>query len=333
MSPRPDDTTRTDAIGWHIRLRDGTAEDWEAFTHWLEADPAHNAAYEAVLAEDFALDSAFQAASTPSLAANDDAANDGATHDSDDARPAHRPARRWMVTLAAIAALFVATLLAWPMLAPSSTFYPIETQPGETRTIALGDGGEIALNGGTRVMLDRANPRYAALESGEARFRVIHDAANPFTLHLGDRQLVDVGTVFNVMRGDDGVLVEVKEGAVRYDPAAAAIDLTAGQTLRAPADGQPAVIGRKPVDLIGTWREGRLSYRDATIAAVAQDLSRSIGLPVAVAPDIAGQRFTGTIQLDTDRTRLIQRVGALLAVDARQVDSGWRLSAANRAPR
>lgn len=332
MSPKPDETARIDAIGWHIRLRDGVAEDWEAFTQWLEADPAHNAAYDAVVAEDFVLDTAFHAAGTPSpisIAANDDAPGDN----DDDARPAHSSARRWMVTLAALAALFVATLLAWPMLAPSSTVYPVETRPGETRMIALSDGGEIALNGGTRVMLDRANPRYAALESGEARFRIVHDAANPFTLHLGDRQLVDVGTVFNVMRNDGGVLVEVQEGAVRYDPATAAIDLKAGQTLRAPADGKPAVVGSKPTELIGTWREGRLSYRNATIAAVAQDLSRSIGLPVAVAPEIAGQHFTGTIQLDTDRTRLIQTVGALLAVDARQVDSGWRLSAANRASR
>ena len=35
------DRIDAEAIGWVIRLRDGSAADWEAFTVWLEADSAH----------------------------------------------------------------------------------------------------------------------------------------------------------------------------------------------------------------------------------------------------------------------------------------------------
>src|SRR5690349_12950149 len=40
------ETIEEQAIAWVIRLRSADAEDWEAFTLWLEADPARAAAYE-----------------------------------------------------------------------------------------------------------------------------------------------------------------------------------------------------------------------------------------------------------------------------------------------
>ena len=42
MTDRRDDI-EAEAIGWVIRLRDSGADDWSAFTDWLEADPAHHA--------------------------------------------------------------------------------------------------------------------------------------------------------------------------------------------------------------------------------------------------------------------------------------------------
>ncbi|MGK3796933.1 FecR/PupR family sigma factor regulator, partial [Enterococcus faecium] len=36
------------AIAWHVRQADMSADDWEAFTLWLEADPAHAATFDRV---------------------------------------------------------------------------------------------------------------------------------------------------------------------------------------------------------------------------------------------------------------------------------------------
>ena len=52
MSERNFDELRETATAWHLRLETATQEDWLAFTDWLEADPAHNLAYEQVLAEE-----------------------------------------------------------------------------------------------------------------------------------------------------------------------------------------------------------------------------------------------------------------------------------------
>ena len=60
-----------EVIDWLIRLRDGATADWEAFTLWLEADPAHGETYDAVALADRDLD----IAPAPITAANDDAAD------------------------------------------------------------------------------------------------------------------------------------------------------------------------------------------------------------------------------------------------------------------
>lgn len=37
---------------WAVRVGDPAFDDWDALTRWLEADPAHLAAYEAAVADE-----------------------------------------------------------------------------------------------------------------------------------------------------------------------------------------------------------------------------------------------------------------------------------------
>ena len=47
-----DERIEQEAIDWLVRLGEADAGEWEAFTLWLEADPAHAARYEALAAAD-----------------------------------------------------------------------------------------------------------------------------------------------------------------------------------------------------------------------------------------------------------------------------------------
>src|SRR6185436_8428609 len=105
--------------------------------------------------------------------------------------------------------------------------YEVATAAGEQRSVPLGDGSVVALNGGTRLILDRRNPRFAELAAGEATFTIRHDSAAPFVVAAGEHRIHDLGTAFNMVHEGDRLVVEVIEGAVRYDPHAAAISLTA----------------------------------------------------------------------------------------------------------
>ena len=67
-----------EAVGWFVRQRDPAHADWPAFTAWLEADPAHAAAYDRVAIADAAMIEAL--AARPLAADRPDAApaNDNA---------------------------------------------------------------------------------------------------------------------------------------------------------------------------------------------------------------------------------------------------------------
>lgn len=56
MDPETQNTLRSRAIEWHVRLRDGDDTTWDAFTDWLAQDPNHREAYDAIEAIDLAIE-------------------------------------------------------------------------------------------------------------------------------------------------------------------------------------------------------------------------------------------------------------------------------------
>jgi transmembrane sensor len=240
-----------------------------------------------------------------------------------------RPHRlRWVgagVGLATAAAA-VAVFFAQPGRAPDAAF-EIVTAPGQQRSVKLVDGTRIALNGGTNIAVDRQNPRIATLRSGEATFSVIHDDKAPFRVSVGTGQIEDVGTVFNVVAAGKTVTLDVKEGSVRYMVGAADVPLRRGQSLTDTGAGGSLVVKAKQADAIASWQTGRLDYDMQSFAVVAQDLSRNLGIPVVADASLAGRQFSGTLQIDRDRTRFFARLGDLLGVKTQPHGKGWQLSA------
>lgn len=293
------------ALGWAIRVADPEFADWDGFTLWLEADPARAECYDAAVA---ALAEAEQrVAATPSPAPVEDFVR----------RSSLRP--RWAGAAVAAALVGAIGLGVWTERARP---YAVETAAGGQRTVELPDGSEIVLAGGSRVELDRAEPRFAAVTRGEMLFRVRHDAARPFRVRVGTLEMTDLGTVFDVKRGDQATRIAVAEGAVMVDPDGAALRLDPGQAVLATGTR----LQRLTVEpaSVGGWRDGWLAFDGATLAEVASDLSRHLARPVTVAPAIAGRPFRGTLD--------VRRIGGdpvllgnLLDVRVRQHDGGWTL--------
>jgi transmembrane sensor len=311
----PADTALLDeAIAWRLRLDAADESGWEQFTEWLEADPRHNDAYEAVMAD--------EAAWTPVLAqsaAADEA--DGALAVGAGGQAASAPPRwRWAAAAAGIAA----TALVAVELNTADATYAIETAPGETRTVALPGGSTVELNGGSRIVLDRDNPRRAKLAAGEARFTVVHDPAHPFVVSVGDRRLVDLGTRFNVVHGTDGMRVGVAAGAVRYEGLGRPVELHAGEVLS--ERGGVVRFAARPAETIGSWAHGALIYDEARLAEVASDLSRGLGVRVDVAPALADERFSGVIQTTGGKAQVKPVLGPLLRVKVEDRGGTWHLS-------
>lgn len=302
-----------EALGWVIQTRDPEFSDWDGFTAWLEADPAHASAYDALMLADSALDRLVpsEPVAMPPIAANDPGV------------PSRRPLR-WIGGGAVAAALVAAVSLG---VANRSDIYRVTTRPGEIRVIALDDGTKVELNGGTTMRFDRKDARFAALDAGEAAFTVRHDEANPFRVTVGDAVFEDAGTVFNIVRTKAATRIGVSEGKVIYNPQAEAIALPAGRALADDAQGL-RVMDIAPA-AVASWRQGQLVYSNAPVTQVAEDAARSLGLTVQFTPQAQAMRFTGTLRLDRDPARFFAQAAPLMGLSAVRQGDAWLLKEGN----
>src|SRR3546814_584527 len=167
-----DRTTAIDAQAsdWLIRQRDPAFADWDAFADWLAEDPAHGDTYDAIASLDV------------DLAALPPTEQPGVVWDAEPVRR-RTPSRRVWFGGAVAAALVGAISLQGLGLFGGTN--PIETAPGEHRTVTLADGSTIAINGTSRLVLDDDRQRFARLERGEAMFHVVHKDDDPFVVEAG----------------------------------------------------------------------------------------------------------------------------------------------------
>jgi transmembrane sensor len=316
MSACPDREIIEQAIAWHLRLKDADEDAWIEFAAWLDADPAHNGIYEAVADGDLRMAVMLEEATFPS---NDHHERPQEVSNDDGGVVVGEVFRRHPWRWGGLAAsLAVAGLLASQMLPNRDASVTIETASGDTRSIYLADGSEILLNGNTVISLDRNDTRSVEIARGEARFTVKHDESDPFTVVAGEQRLVDLGTVFNVVRTDRQLRVGVAEGAVRYEGMDQTVELRAGDSLAADIRGGVQV-SRGPVAAIGSWADGVLVYDQAPLEQVAGDLSRSIGISLELPPGMRASRFSGVIQTDGERDavrgRLEELIGETIVAD------------------
>ena len=304
-----------EAIAWHLGLEEAGSDEWRHFITWLEADPAHQDAYDHVTMADADLVDALAATPVPLRPR----------------RPIVQvPRRGWMKRTGWGGGMIAAAAAAWLAFMPATVSpadtYSISTKAGMRNALTLSDGTRIEMNGDTSLTLDRNNPRVATLDRGEARFEVKHHADHPFELHVNGLTLRDVGTVFNVVRVAGLTDVAVAEGSVMFQPNREAVSLNKGMGLSL-HDGQDQIELRH-VDsrAVGSWVDGRLDYRNIPMASVADDVARATGLQVRIEGALAKRPFTGTLQTDRAPEAVVKSLAALAGGDAHRDGPVWVIS-------
>ena len=306
------DTDRIEAraADWLIRHRDPAFDDWDGFADWLAEDPKHAVVYDAVASLDRDLEALPPVAKPQGVIMP----------------TAPRPLARRAWFGGAMAAALVA-VIGVSTLNPSGDANRIETAAGEHRTIKLDDGSRIEINGGSVVEIDPDRPRFARLESGEAMFHVVHRDSDPFVVEAGGNRIVDLGTAFNVVRRERQTAVSVSEGIVLYNPDRDKVRLVAGKAIEArDGDRKPPIVQDIDVASVGGWRSGLLVYNGAPLVVVADDLKRTAGMDVRVAPGAADVSFRGALIIDKDRGRTIADLAALSGTKVQRQGDGWILT-------
>jgi transmembrane sensor len=165
----------------------------------------------------------------------------------------------------------------------------IVTEIGERSIVVLPDGSKVTLNTASAVRADYSGrERRVTLVRGEAFFDVAKDPTRPFVVSARSRQVVAVGTAFDVRLQDRQLRVTLVDGRVRVvEPSADAasasagpelkrhpeVTLEAGTALIARDDGAD-LTERLDADRATSWRTGRLVFDGDRLADVVAEMNR-----------------------------------------------------------
>lgn len=289
------------AIDWHLRQETMDADDWLRFVAWLEADPSHAAAYDTVSVADVLRHEA-----APVVAA----ANDNPP----------RP-RRWWLGAGVAAAVLVAAVSALHFPGQGRTVVAATPQ-----SLRLADGSTVALAANTRMTIGAGGPRDVRLDTGRATFHVMHDAAHPFAVQVGQWTVQDVGTIFTVTHANDGVDIAVREGAITLDPQGVALPVHAGEAVSVARDGATPI--RSAITQNG---ERTLQFGGENLGTVARTVALALNVGIAVSPDAAQSPFIGTLRLTGRAAKDIPHLAAMTGMRATNDGRTWTIASAETA--
>jgi len=332
-----------EAAEWYWTIRDADVSDetiveWQL---WLSASPNHKRAFDKI---ELAL-AAVDGIESPSWPTGEEIVADqydgsisvrewqAAVSRSDTgaepAKSSHGPirnySRTWAIAASLILIVMVGAIFQYrpePVSDAQPDYALYQTGPAEHREVVLPDGSKIALGGKSTISVAyKKDERIVVLQRGEAYFDVTKDESRPFIVEARGREIIAVGTAFNVSRQDARVIVTVTEGTVIVAPDSGRVTSQVG--LIDPSTGsQPVETARlevgqmlvydddvvlpisvaDPGDAV-SWRNGLLKYRGEKLRFVIEDVERYIEYPIILTDSAVGElKYTGTVFQDSADT-------------------------------
>lgn len=267
------DAVMDEALNWLVRLEAGGFVDRAEKARleaWLDAAPAHRAAWEEVKSI---------WASPETLVAAQQLDMHAGSQPIPLRKTAKPPQIGWgrqaLAAAACLVAVVGATYLGLQIMPRMLADYT--TAAGERREITLPDGSRMVLNTDSAVTLDFAGERRGVrLIEGEAWFDVVHDAARPFHVlaHYSDVQVK--GTAFAVKVDGDADTVSLQRGAVdavHENKAIAIVHLVPGQMVVASSDAMSGVKTFDADQQLG-WLQGRVVIDAKPLGAALAEVGR-----------------------------------------------------------
>ena len=293
-----------------LRRRHASSREEQEFRSWLESDPAHRLAYEDVTRS---WEIAAQAAGDPQVVTM---RSEALMLRPERPREHHR---LWgaLATAAMLMLVFGGVYVADPgflgraVQSSDRDHIVLRTGIGQRATATLEDGSLVTLNTNSVLEINytRAH-RDVRLVAGQVLFKVAHDTTRPFIVAASNRQIVAVGTQFEVRLDGQKVRVALLEGKVRVEPLSSrsrggqktleipgsTAVLEPGEQLLATAAGD-VVIKPANVEELVSWQSGRVRFENTSLADAVAEMNRYSRTQIVIAdPDIAKIRISGAFR-------------------------------------
>lgn len=292
------------AAEWLVRMDDEPdAAAQDAFRAWLNSDPAH---VQAVQALQGSLAPLRELPRAPVRAALDSVA-------------VRSSGRRSLKVLALAVVLALPAGLALQQFPPGYLLADLRTGVGEWSSQQLPDGSRLQLDGRSAVDLQfDAQSRTLRLVSGEILVEVAKDASRPFVVITEHGSVQALGTRFVVERLGDSTRLAMIESSTQVSSAGDSVTVSAGQQVQFDGLGiQPP----QPVDGAGleqAWSVHQLVIREQPLDQVLERLARHHrGYLSYDAKALAGLRVSAVLPAE-DSERALRLLARSLPIEVTQ---------------
>ncbi len=187
----------------------------------------------------------------------------------------------------------------------------ITSQRGQRGTITLGDETRAKLGSDSKLKVPKEfGSTYRTLElTGAAHFDVASGNAMPFTVRVGNMDVVASGTAFTVRAypEDSSTTVMVSEGSVNVRVRDTRDDhaVAAGEAVRVKADGSLVPLEQSARDVTFAWARDSLVFDNARLDEVVPQLQRWFDMKVGIAdPSLYDRRVTTRFSLESSAAAL-----------------------------
>lgn len=202
------------------------------------------------------------------------------------------------------------------------------TNAGEHRIIKLSDGSVVWLSAQSSLSFpstfDKAT-REVTLE-GEAFFDIAKDKKHPFIVHTGKLSTRVLGTSFNItaFKAHQNVTIALITGKVAFSDGKNQMQLTPdNQIIYNKAHETAKVVPIPDVAVITNRRDGKYEYKDVSVAAIAEDISRNFNVPVKVEGNVKNCLFYGRINFGESPQQFLKKMAVVVNATVSQQGNSY----------
>lgn len=178
----------------------------------------------------------------------------------------------------------------------------LETPRGGEYSITMTDGTEVCLNAGSRIeypaVFDGKERRVKT--TGEAYFKVAHDADHPFIVETEGQEVKVLGTEFNINAySEDKVVTTLIRGSIALKPMGSKggeLTLKPGDQAEYDKHNGTATLHPANTDVVSSWTRGKFVFEDQTLGQIMESLSRWYDFRYHFSnPQLASTVFMGSV--------------------------------------
>lgn len=188
------------------------------------------------------------------------------------------------------------------------------TTQSSIATIQLSDNSQIWLNANSGMTIrEQENGDLVATLDGEAFFEINHDETRSFIVDLGEIQIKDLGTSFNVKayRGDEQIETTLVEGAIDIQNASGEklTSMNPEENLKFYRSENRYTVNLVDTDLVTGWKEGKFVFLELTLREICDELEKWYNVKIVIDPKRNTQELFSSVM---KKTTTIKQVLELL---------------------